>query len=117
MIDTAIAFFRGLVYLWVCFESLLCMYVYLCGYENRKTKQRSWESPIIVALMVLLGSISLMSGYLFVAGLLRVFKPESYMDFTFWGPLFYIPIGLSLDRFRKESLGDGIGMEKGKKCK
>lgn len=114
MINTALAFLRGLIYLWVCFEALLGAYVYLRGYKNRKTKQRAWESPIIISLIVLLLSIAVMSAYLFIAGLLRVFKPESYLDFTFWGPLFYIPIGLSLDKFRCESLDDGIDLKKGK---
>jgi hypothetical protein len=114
MIETCTAFLRCLIYLWVCFEALLGAYVYLVGYSNRKTKQKAWESPIIISLMILLLSIAIMSAYLFIAGLLRVFKPESYLDFTFWGPLFYIPIGLSLDKFRCESTDDGIGMRKKK---
>lgn len=107
MISTALAFLRGLIYLWVCFEALLGAYVYLRGYKNIKTKKRAWESPIIISLIVLLLSIAVMSAYLFIAGLLRVFRPENYLDFTFWGPLFYIPIGLSLDKFRCESMNDG----------
>ena len=108
MMVIALVFLRGLIYIWVCFESLLGAYVYLKGYQNRKTKQRAWESPIIMTLIALLLAITLISAYLFVAGLLRFFRPESYLDFTFWGPLFYIPIGLSLDRFRCESMSGGV---------
>lgn len=111
MIGTTLAFLRGLIYLWVCFEALLGAYVYLIGYQNRKTKQRAWESPIIVSLIALLLAIAVMSGYLFVAGLLRIFRPESYLDFTFWGPVFYLPIGASLDRFRCESMNDGLSIK------
>ena len=106
--DTAYAFLRGIVYLWVCFESLLGAYVYMIGYSNRKTKEKAWNSPIIISLMVLMLSIAFMSAYLFVVSMFRIFRPESYLDITFWGPLFYIPIGLSLDRFRCESMSGGV---------
>jgi nitrate reductase NapE component len=114
MIETVYAFIRGIIYLWVCFESLLGAYVYMIGYSNRKTKERAWNSPIIIALMILMLSIALMSAYLFVVSMFRIFRPESYFDITFWGPVFYVPIGLSLDKFRCESMDDGIELKKGK---
>lgn len=117
MIETISAFARGIIYLWVCFEALLGMYVYLIGYKNRKTKQRSWESPIIVALMFLLGSIAFFSLYLCIVTMVRFFKPESYLDVTFWVPFVFIPVGLSLDRFRKESLDDGTAKKINEKIK
>lgn len=98
---------RSIIFLWVCFESALNIYVYARGYQNLKNKKRAWESPIVTALIILLASISILSGFMFFCSISRMFGVKQFMDSTFWTPLFILPVGYALDRFRRESMDDG----------
>ncbi len=96
--------FRSSIYIWVCFEALLNIFVYTKGYKNRQTNQSGWNSPIIMALILIMFSICIASVYLFVCSIIRVYDRERYMALTQWVFLFYFPIGIALDKFREHSL-------------
>jgi len=89
---------RSVVYIWVATEFSFLSYIYWQGYKDFK------PTPIINALQKLLFFSSLVFFYLSALPLILKLNPVVHLSAVMFIPVPLIPLGLSLRKFRQESL-------------
>ena len=95
---TYMSVFRIIMYLWVAIEFGNLAFLYLVGYKTVKT------SPIIRSLRVMFSFLSaLFFFYSFIPALYES-NPQIHMVVIQFLPIFLIPVGFAVRRFRDESL-------------
>jgi hypothetical protein len=94
-----IALLRGVVYLWVAATSFSISQLYRDGYMIAKR-----ESAIISRLISILFWLAVILFYLSISAFAQAFDINAHEVVVAFIPVFILPLGFLLNRFRNESI-------------
>ena len=92
------ALVRGVTYLWVAATSFSISQLYRDGYKIAKK-----ESAVITRLIAILAWLPVFFFYMAITAFAQAFNTRYHEILTVFVPIFAIPVGILLNRFRRES--------------
>jgi|GEM_PF-3334453 len=93
------AFVRGVTYLWVAATSFSISQLYRDGYKIAKK-----ESAVITRLIAILAWLPVFFFYMAITAFAQAFNIDYHEIIVIFIPIFAIPIGILLNKFRTESI-------------
>ena len=97
-VETAIILIRSVLYLWIASEFLFLAHLYMYGY----TKYR--KTNVIISLQRLFLILGVLFSFMAFLPILLVFSDDGFVTFTLFLPIFLIPVGIFVRKFRSESI-------------